>query len=390
MPNVKRLKEIQEDLEKIQKRSAEISEEAKEADADSLEKLNAELADMESRKGALEQEKADLEQAEQDAADLKDGKVPPAEVRKVEIPQEVHKMPDKEVRASKEYINAFAKYIRTSKDAECRSLLTEIGGGQVPVPAFVDDVIYHAWENEQIMSRVSRTELKGIVKVGFEVSSTAAAIHTEGGDAVAEEELKLGIVTLTPQTIKKWVSFSDETQDYQNAEAFLTYIYSEITHMILKKAADMTVAAILAKPAASTETAPAVASVASAGIMDFINARAQLSDEANSPVIIMNKASEPYYRGLAQASNYAFDPFQGMTILYNNSLDVADGTTAGTYAIVGDLSGARANCPDGVSPTMKYDDLTLATSDMIRVIGRLPMAVDVVKPLAFAKIVKSA
>lgn len=385
----KELKEIIEEIGKIQKRSAEISAAVETAEEADVEKLNAELTENEERMKELEAKKAELEEAEKNAADLQNGEANPAEVREVKIQREETKMPDKEVRNTKAYIDAFAKYIRTGKDAECRSLLTEVGGGQVPVPTFVDGVINHAWESDEIMSRVSRTQLKGILKVGFEMTAGEASIHTEGGDAVAEEALALGIVTLTPETIKKWVSFSDETQDYENAENFLRYIYEELTHKILKKAADEAVAKITGSPAASSATAPAVSSVTSSGIMDFVNARAQLSDEATNPVIIMNKASEPYYLSLAQAGNYAFDPFQGMPVLYNNSLPVADGTTTGTYAIVGDLTAIRANCPDGLQPTFKYDDLTLATSDMVRVIGRLPIAIGVVKPFAFAKVVKA-
>lgn len=43
-------------------------------------------------------------------------------------------MTNKEVRATDEYLNAYAKYIKTGKDAECRALLTEAVEGVVPVP----------------------------------------------------------------------------------------------------------------------------------------------------------------------------------------------------------------------------------------------------------------
>ena len=93
------------------------------------------------------------------------------------------------------------------------------------------------------MSRVRKAFVKGNLKVGFEISGTDAAVHTEGGDAVAEETLVLGVVNLVPQSIKKWISVSDEALDLRG-EAFLDYIYDELAYRIAKKAADLLVAQI--------------------------------------------------------------------------------------------------------------------------------------------------
>ena len=51
-----------------------------------------------------------------------------------------------EIRNSKEYINAYAEYIKTGDDRECRALLTEnVGTGTVPVPEIVYDIVKTAW-----------------------------------------------------------------------------------------------------------------------------------------------------------------------------------------------------------------------------------------------------
>ena len=74
-----------------------------------------------------------------------------------------------EVRASKEYIDAFARYIISENDKECRALLTENVSGSVPVPVMVDDIIRTAWEKDDILSRVKKTFIRGNLKVAFEL-----------------------------------------------------------------------------------------------------------------------------------------------------------------------------------------------------------------------------
>lgn len=277
-----------------------------------------------------------------------------------------------EVRSTPEYMSAFAGYIRTGKDDEVRSILTEQAGAdstaKIPVPTSVDTTIKTAWDNMQILSRVTRTNLKGVVKVGVETSGDEAVIHQEGTDAPAEEKLTLKIVTMNPETIKKWMTFSDEALDLDDG-AFVDYVYKELTYRIMHKLEDVVVDDIVTDKDNLTD------SVAPAGaVTDFINAAAKLSDEAVNPVIIMNKQSEAYYKGLAIAANYAVDPFDGMTVLYNNTLKAITSTSpaAGTYAIVGDLTGEQVNFPNGDAVQIKYDDLSLAEKDLVKVVGRIP------------------
>ena len=123
---------------------------------------------------------------------------------------EEKKMTNNEIRNSAEYIEAYANYIKSGDDKECRSLLTENVSGTVPVPVLVDEIVRTAWDNDQILSRVRRTNFKGNLKVAFELSADGAYVHTEGTAAPTEESLTLGIVTMVPATIKKWIRVSDE------------------------------------------------------------------------------------------------------------------------------------------------------------------------------------
>lgn len=296
-----------------------------------------------------------------------------------------------EIRNSKEYIDAYAEYIKSSDPAECRALLSENDtNGTVPVPELVYDIVKTAWAREGIMSRVRKAYLRGNLKVGFEISSSAAATHSEGV-AVNEETLVLGVVELIPESIKKWISVSDEAMDMRG-ESFLRYIYDELAYRIAKKAADLLVAKIQACGTVSTTTCPAVPAikVTTPALGTVAEAIAHLSDEATNPVIMMNKLTWGTFKGLQAAGNYGYDPFEGLPVVFNDTITAISAATTGVaYMIVGDLDqGALANFPNGEDITFKYDDMTLATQDLVRVIGREFVALGVVAPDAFVKVTK--
>ena len=289
---------------------------------------------------------------------------------------------NREIRNSREYIEAFAKYIKTGKDAECRALLTEnVEGGVVPVPELVENRVRQAWENDEIFSRVAKTFIRGNLKVGFEVSATDAVVHTEGTAAPAEEELVLGIVNMVPEYIKKWITISDNVLAL-GAEEFLAYIYDELTYKIIKKAADLVVAAITSAPATSDADSVGVAQIeAVVDAESIIDAIATLGDEAQDLVIIASGATLAAVKKAALQANYAFDPFQGMTQIQK------DGVTG---AIVGDLSGVQANLPEGDAVRFTFDEYSLAERDLVKVVGKLLAAIAVVGPKMFAYITGTA
>lgn len=357
-----------------------------------FEAMSAELDAINERRAAIKtereeaQRKADL-QAVLNGAGKETGITPTEDKEKM----------NNEIRNSAAYISAYANYIKTGKDEECRALLTENAtNGTVPVPEFVYEIVKNAWENEGIMSRVSKSYLKGNLKVTFEVDGDAAAIHNEGADAPSQENLILGVVDLTPVSIKKWIKISDELVD-MGGEAFLRYIYDELTYRIAKKAADTLVSKIIACGTVSTNTpttnvAVGVVATTSVSLGLIASALAKLSDQAQDPVIIMNRQTWGAFKAVQAAGNYGYDPFEGLPVIFNNSITAYSAATTGvTFAIVGDLGeGAKANFPNGEEITIKYDDLSEAEADLVKIVGREFVGLGVVGPDAFCKITVAA
>lgn len=373
------------DLEGIEARKAELREEVKAAnDSAALDAIEAEKAAIEER---VAQIRTEIETRKAEIAEVVEGVGKP-----IEKPMEERKtMSNMEVRKSLEYANAWANYIKTGDDKECRALLTEnVGAGTVPVSAYAEDRVRTAWNREGIMSRVRKTYLKGNVKIGFEISAGDATIHTEASNsAVSEESLVLGVVNLVPKSIKKWISISDEVYDLKGTE-FLDYIYDELTYRIAKKAADTLIADIEACGTTSTTGAPAVPKITSTTVNVGLvaQAMANLSDEAANPVVMMNKATWGAFKAAQAANGYNYDPFEGLPVLFNDSITAFSAATTGvTYAIVGDLGlGAQANFPNGDDIEIKFDDKTLMEKDLIRILGREYVGLGIVAPNAFVKI----
>lgn len=363
-------------------RLAQIKEEMLAEDAN-IEELSAEVDAITERRQALvtaeEQRKALADKVAKDATAT------------IIERREEKKMDQMEIRNTPEYIDAFANYIKSGKDAECRALLTENVSGSVPVPEFVYEIVKTAWEREGIMSRVRKAYIKGNLKVGFEYGADGAYVHTEGDEAVAEENLLLGVVTLVPQSIKKWVSISDEVADLRG-ESFIRYIYDELTYQIAKKAADSLVSLIVNAPATSGPTTIGVSTVdvAALSVGTIAEAMGKLADSAANPVIIMNKGTWSSFKAVQYANGFSVDPFEGLPVVFNNSLKTFTAAGDGeTFAIVGDLGeGALANFPNGDGIAFKYDDQTLMTEDLVRILGRQYVALGIVGPGAFVKLDK--
>ena len=374
--------------ELMERRSAIAAEiDAPEADLDALEsEARAINEELEARKAA-EAKRSELRAA------VAEGE---GETTKT-FKEEKKTMTLEELRNSAEYINAYAEYIKTEDPTECRNMLTTVndttpsGSASIPVPTFVYEITKTAWEREGITARVRKAYLKGNLKVGFEISGSEAAIHAEGAAAVSVEDLILGTVELVPQSIKKVVQISDEVYDLRG-EAFLRYIYDELTYRIAKKAADTLVAKILACGTVSTTTCVGVPALteASIGVGTVAKAMAQLSDEAANPCIIMNKQTWGALKAAQAAASYGYDPFEGLPVVFNNSITAYSAATTGVaYMIVGDLDhGALMNFPNGDGIEFKFDEMTLKKQDLIEVLGRQYVAIGVVAPDAFVKVTK--
>lgn len=302
---------------------------------------------------------------------------------------EEKKMTVDEIRNSKAYIDAYAEYIKTGDDRECRALLTENASGVLPVPVLVDQIVRTAWDRDEILSRVRRTYFKGNLKVAFERSADPAYVHAEGTTAPTEESLVLGIVTMIPANIKKWIRISDEAVA-MGGETFLRYVYDELTYQIIKKLAGAVVGDISGAGTSHTSSAVGVTKItAAAGINTIATAAANLSEEARNPVVIMNRLTEVNFRAAYAAGAFAVDPFMGLPRVYTSALPAYDSASANAvYAIVGDLEGEQVNYPEGDGVVIKWDELTEAEEDMVKVVGRQYVAHAVTAPGRFVNIAK--
>lgn len=370
-------------MKDIEVRSAEIENEIKAEGAD-VDTLAGEIEELEARKAEI------IEEAEQRKREVEEVRLTAEPIDEQPEKEERKIMTNEEIRNSKAYIEAYANYIKTGKDQEVRALLTENAtNGTVPVPEFVYDIVKTAWEKEGIMSLVRKSYIKGVLKVGFEISGDAAVIHTEGGAAINAENLVLGTVQMIPESIKKFVQISDEAYDL-TGESFLRYIYDELTYRIAKKAADELLSKINACGTVSTTTCVGVPAITATTVSVGLIAQAlgQLSDEAQNPVIVMNKATWASFKAAQYAGSFDVDPFEGLPVIFNNSLTAFSAATTGvTYAIVGDFGhGALANFPNGEAIDFKFDDLSLKKQDLIEVLGRQYVALAPVAPNAFVKI----
>ena len=383
-------------LEELEERKAQIAEdEAKEEKAEEVKK--EEETTEEPKKTITPEEERSLIK---DTQNLEERSVQSVEVRSVERKEKMEEKKE-ELRNTKEYIEAFANYIKTGEAKELRALVTTEGyatgnSKTVEVPDMVYDIVKTAWQREDLMQRVRTISVKGNLKVQFEVSGSAAVEHTEGAAAVDEESLVLGVVTLTPKSIKKWISISDEVVDMRGEE-FLRYIYDELTYRIAKKCADLLVGKIAALPASLTANSDGVYDEVSANKITkapalglIAEAIANLSDETSDITVVINKLTYANFKAAQYAAGYPVDPFEGARVVFNNTLPAYDAASAtNVYAIVGDFNhGALANYPSGDDINIKFDDTTLMTADLVRILGRRFVAAEPVADKSFTLIAK--
>ena len=373
----------------LETRKAEIRTEIETEGAD-LDALEAEArainAEMETRKAA-EAQKVEIRKAVAEGAGTVVEDAPKNEVKKMTID---------ELRSSQEYNEAYKNYIITGKDSEIRKLISENGleangTNDAPVPVIVETTVRTAWERNDIMSRVNRTFFRGNFKAYFELSADPAYVHVEGTSAPTEEALTLGVVTMIPANIKKWITISDEAIA-MGGEEFLRYIYDELTYRIVKKLSDLCIADVTGASTSNGASAIGVPKVtAEPGLTTVAVAAANLSEEATNLVVVMNRLTEAEFAAAYAGGNFAVDPYAGLPRVYTSALPAYSTASANAvYAIVGDLSAIQVNYPEGDGVVIKYDDLTLAEADVVKIVGRQYAAHKITRPGRLVNIAKPA
>lgn len=373
-------------IEEVEVRTSEIQTEVETADEARMAELKSELDSLEERKNELKQMAAEAKETREMVAEGK------ADIDTIEtVIKEERKMTNFEVRKSHEYEMAYVDYLKSGMkdDTACRSLLTENVSGSVPVPVVLDNAIQTAWEQDKITSRVRKIYARGNLKVGFEVSSTGAEVHTEGDGAIDEETLVLGTVTLIAKSVKKFITISDEALD--SNETILRYIQDELVYQIVKKIASGIVGAVATAPATSTTSAVGVAQVAASALaLDTVAQGIAKLVGAQDIVLIMNPSTWAAFKALSANASYGYDPFEGLEVIFSNDLPAfGDASEDDVVIEIGDLKGVTANFPNGEGVDIKIDNLSLAEYDLVKIVGREFVGLGVTGPGKLVNVVKA-
>ena len=140
--------------EEIEARKLELRDEIEAAeDAEKVEELKEEVDALVEEEEQIEQHEEEQEVAEQ----LEEKSVI---AKEIEVKKEERKM--EEFRNSKEYIEAYAEYVKTNDDKELKSLITTNGyatgnSATIEVPDMVYDIVKTAWEREDLLGASAHT-----------------------------------------------------------------------------------------------------------------------------------------------------------------------------------------------------------------------------------------
>ena len=372
-------------VEQLEARQAEIA--GMETEGVETEEIEARAGEMEAIKAELEARKAAALAAEEDRQAVANGA---GEIK--EVKQEDKKMEVSEIRNSPEYLEAYANYIRTGNDSECRTVLltkNAPASGQLPVPDMLEGIIKTAWDKNEFLNQIKKTYFRGNLRVPFELSATGAWKHIEGTTGLTEEEITIGIVTLTPANIKKLVRVTDECIA-MGGEEFINYIYSEVAYRVLGELVAEIIDYIDDLSTSNGATAIGIPKVKVApGVMVLANAATNLTEEATDLCVVMNRLTEAKFNTAYASGQFAINPFDGFKKVYCSALPAFDAASENDmYALIGDLKAIQANYPEGEGVTIKWDDLSEAEDDIVKVVGRQYVGFGVTAPGRLVKLTK--
>lgn len=421
-----RMSEIAEKKESIVKRKNEIvdevnakKEEFENADTEKrdellneVESLTSEANKIDEEVEALDKEAKELEEqrsafkAQEERMSLANNLTKTKiEERKTQMDEVKNKTLE-----SKEYEQLYADMIRGKVDEkEVRSYLEKreltTTTTNVPVPVIMQGFVETAWYEYGKFSRlVSETFEPSILKIPVETSATGAVWHDEGGDAPAEETITLGQIILQPKMIKKWISLTDELMA-MSAEDFLRYVSDELVYRVIlaldeaiinrTDAQGLGVIGIVNNANTTQVTAELgfnVINQAIANLVTFDDLTVAMNPATffNNFMGLTDLQGLPIFRVVQDNANKPQYYLSGHRVEFTQALLPYDQVQAGgAYAVVGNFRrGYRLNYPQGRNVITLVDPYTLATEDLVRMIGRLYVAGNVVKPLHFAQLNK--
>lgn len=390
-------------------------EEFENADTDKRDELLNEVEELTEEANKIDEEVKDLEEQRSTLKAQEERMSLTQSLSKTAIEERKSQMEEvKNPLNEKEYNQLYADFIRGKVDEkEVRSYLQTralaTSTTNVPVPEIMQGFVETAWYEYGKFSRlVSETFDPAILKIPVEIEADGAVWHDELGNAPDEETITLGQVILQPKMIKKWISLTDELMA-MSADEFLRYIADELVYRVVLALDE----AIINRTDANGLGVIGITSSSNASMVESSTATALAFNTILSS--ISNLAT---FDNLTIAMNPAtfFDGFMGLTDLqglpifritmdnnarpqyYLNGYRVeftqalksfASASANDPVIVVGDFRrGYRLNYPQGRNVITLVDPYTLATQDLVRMIGRLYVAGNVVKPKHFAVITK--
>ena len=376
----------------IEQRKAEIEAALETPEAD-LDALNEEARRLVEENTQLENQLAELKKAAEEAEETR-RKIAEGELGETkEEHKEEKSMNEKEIRSSAAYCEAYKKYIISGDDKECRALLSANADtpGDVPVPVLVENIIKTEWEGDEFLRRITKTFFRGNLKVPFEKSADMAYNHSEGTTGLTEQDLQIGQVLLQPGNVKKWLDISDEAVA-MGGEAFVEYIYREMTHYVLMRVKSNLVGKANAAGTTHSDSVIGIPKITEApAVMTAQNAASILSEDATDICVILNPLTIQAFNNAYAAGNFAINPFDGVTVIKCFALPAYSSADANAmYGIVGDLKAFQANYPEGEDVIIKWDDKTRAKDDMVTVIARQYVGLGVTAPGRLVRLCKPA
>ena len=223
----KRLIEIDEELHQIEERSEEIHTAVETAEHDELEKLSAEITEMEERKAALLAEKAELEAKEEEARSFDESKATEIELPKAAMPeQEERKMFDIN---TVEYRNAWVKrLIGRELNEEERAALS--GAGAVIPTMTVNAVWDKLVKSAELLGRVDVSQFPTYVRFPRATTNNAATSQAVGG-TISESSDAVGYIDLVPNEYVKLLTVGADI-DHMAVEAVHDWIVDNLVSNI--------------------------------------------------------------------------------------------------------------------------------------------------------------
>lgn len=391
-------------------------EEFENADTDKRDELLNEVEELTEEANKIDEEVKELEEQRNTLKAQEERMSMAQSLSKTAI--EARKVNEKmeNVLNTKEYNQLYADYIRGKVDVkEVRSFIEARDGSAnlstatnyVPIPEIMQGYVETAWYTYGKFSRlVSETFEPAIFKIPVEVSATGANWHDENGDAVTQEEITFGQIVLSPKMIKKYIALTDELMA-MSADDFMRYIADELVYRVIL-ALDEAIINRTDKNGqgvigivnntltedVDVELGFNAINEAIAGLVTFED----LTIAMNPKTFFANfmgmtdQVGNPIFRVVHDNENRPQYYLSGHRVEFTQALPAYDEAEDDeVYAVVGNFRrGYRLNYPQGRNVITLVDPYTLATEDVVRMIGRLYVAGNVVKPLHFAQLKKVA